>query len=340
MTRVRSAALRPSKSSPSRSSRTHSGIPPRCGASTRHPPGQTFRGHERRAVPPHRRHDGGVDLGEQGGEVVGPERAADLDDPARVHPLQAFGELRRDLAVDRHADVGGRALRGLDEQLRALVRVGRAEEPEVQRAAGDGAPTHPLAPQLVPHGLGGGHRLADDVDHLVRVAGADERALHGVGDRETDAHPAREPGADLAQAHLVAGAVAAADARRAVPTAVARPRTQLELAREQVVARADQPVVVGREVRRQPARERLVDQRGAEVVQVVEVHDVGLHAVEQRTERRRDRRVVDLAVRVAEVEQPVGAVEDAHELHALVDATPRSRTASPSRPGRRPRRRP
>ena len=61
---------------------------------------------------------------------------------------------------------------------------------------------------------------------------------------------------------------------------------------------------------------------GAEVVQVVEVHDVGAHAVEQRGERARDRRVVELAVGVAEVEQAVRAVVHADQTHAVLHRLP------------------
>ncbi len=75
---------------------------------------------------------------------------------------------------------------------------------------------------------------------------------------------------------------------------------------------------MGREERRDAAYRGLVDQRDAEVVQVVEVHDVGLHAVERLGEGLGDRRVVDLAQRVAEVEQHVRAVEDPDELDPVL----------------------
>ena len=142
---------------------------------------------------------------------------------------------------------------------------------------------------------------------------------HRVGDGEAHRDAAREAVADALQALLVAGGVVRrADARGAVAAAVAGAAAHRAGAGEQVGARADEPVVVGREVARQAARGGLVDERGAEVVQVVEVHDVGAHAVQQRAEGLRDRRVVELAQRVAEVPQAVLAVVDADEVDAVL----------------------
>ena len=63
---------------------------------------------------------------------------------------------------------------------------------------------------------------------------------------------------------------------------------------------------------------------GAEVVEVVEVDDVGLHASSSLGERARDRRVVELAVGMAQVEQAVRAVVHADEPDAVLH---HSRTA-------------
>ncbi len=70
---------------------------------------------------------------------------------------------------------------------------------------------------------------------------------------------------------------------------------------------------MGREVGRQAAHGSLIDQRRAEVVEVVEVDDVRAQAVERRGERRCDRGIIELAERVAEVEEPVVAVVDADQ---------------------------
>ena len=93
-------------------------------------------------------------------------------------------------------------------------------------------------------------------------------------------------GADRLQPLAVADHVGAADARGAA-RAVARAGADRAVAGQQVRARADQPVVVRREVAGQAADGGLVDQRGAEVVEVVEVDDVGAQAVQRGGERAR-----------------------------------------------------
>ncbi len=68
-----------------------------------------------------------------------------------------------------------------------------------------------------------------------------------------------------------------------------------------------------------PARGDLVDQRRAEIVEVVEVHDVGAHLLQRPFERGGDGRVVDLAVGVAQVKQPVRPVVHADQAYAVLD---------------------
>ncbi len=162
----------------------------------------------------------------------------------------------------------------------------------------------------------------DDVEHLRREAEPDQRAPHGLRHREDAVDPQREPLAQLAPALGIAGGVARADARGARAPAVAGAVAQREVVAEQVVPRASQPVVVGREDRADAPRERLVDQREPEVVQVVEVHDVGLHPIEDLRERRPDRRIVELAMGMAQVEQPVRSVVHRHDLDAVLDDAP------------------
>jgi hypothetical protein len=159
------------------------------------------------------------------------------------------------------------------------VGVRRAEEGDGEALAGAAGP--PVAPEPLPRLVRGRHGLADDVDHLARVVLPGEGGAHGVGHREADRHAAREAVADAGQALLVARAVVGrADARGAVRAALAGAGADRALAREQVGARADEPVVVSREVARQAAGGGFVDQRRPEVVQVVEVHDVGRHAIQ------------------------------------------------------------
>ena len=283
----------------------------------RHAPGQALGRHQRRAVPPQRGHDRDVDAGQQLGQLGGPEGAAQLDHAARVGGAQLAGEALVDLAVDEHAQLVTGALGGLDQQLRALVRVGGAEEGDGQALpAATGAP---VAAQALPDLVGGRDGLLDDVDHLGRVVLAGEGAAHRVGDGEAHRDAAREAVADALQPLLVAGGVVRrADARGAVAAAVAGASADRAGAGEQVGARADEPVVVGREVARQAARGGLVDEGGTQVVQVVEVHDVGAHAVQQRAEGLRDRRVVELAQGVAEVPQAVLAVVDADQVDPVL----------------------
>ncbi len=283
----------------------------------RHAAGQALGRHQRRAVPPQGGHHGDVDTGEQLGQLGGAEGAAQLDHAARVGGAQLAGEALVDLAVDEDAQLAAGALGGLDQQLGALVRVGGAEEGDGQALAA--ATGTPVAAQALPDLVGGGDGLLDDVDHLGRVVLAGQGAAHRVGDGEAHRDPAREAVADALQALLVAsGVVRSADARGAVAAAVAGAAADRAGAGEQVGARADEPVVVGREVARQAARRGLVDERSAEVVQVVEVHDVGAHAVQQRAEGLRDGRVVELAQRVAEVPQAVLAVVDGDQVHAVL----------------------
>ena len=140
----------------------------------RHAPGQALGRHQRRAVPPQRGHDGDVDAGQQLGQLGGAEGAAQLDHAARVGGAQLAGEALVDLAVDEDAQLVAGALGGLDQQLRALVRVGRAEEGDGQAlAAATGAP---VAAQALPDLVGGGDGLLDDVDHVGRVVLAGEGA--------------------------------------------------------------------------------------------------------------------------------------------------------------------
>src|SRR6201999_3015921 len=82
---------------------------------------------------------------------------------------------------------------------------------------------------------------------------------------------------------------------------------------QQVRTGAHQPVVVRGEVGRHAAGGGDVEQCRAEVVQVVEVHDVGPDAVHDVREGGGDRRVVELALRVAVVEQAVRAVVHADQ---------------------------
>ena len=54
----------------------------------------------------------------------------------------------------------------------------------------------------------------------------------------------------------------------------------------------------------------------------MEVHDVGLHPIEDLRERRPDRRIVELAMGMAQVEQPVRPVVHRHDLDAVLDDAP------------------
>src|SRR6185437_8684009 len=156
----------------------------------RHAPGQALGRHQRRAVPPQRGHYGDVDAGEQLGQLGGAEGAAQLDYAARVGGAQLAREALVDLAVDEDAQLLVGVLGGLDEQLRALVRVGRPEEGDGQAlAAATGAPG---AAQALPDLVGGRDGLLDDVDHVDRVFLAGERRAHRVRDGQADRDPARE----------------------------------------------------------------------------------------------------------------------------------------------------
>ena len=74
----------------------------------RHAPGQALGRHQRRAVPPHRGHDGDVDAGEQLGQLGGAEGAAQLDHAAARRAARSWrGEALVDLAVDEHAQLAG-----------------------------------------------------------------------------------------------------------------------------------------------------------------------------------------------------------------------------------------
>ena len=140
----------------------------------RHAPGQALGRHQRRAVPPQRGHDGDVDAGQQLGQLGGAEGAAQLDHAAPVGGAQLAREALVDLAVDEDPQLLPGALGRLDQQLRALVRVRRAEEGDGQAlAVATGAP---VAPQALPDLVGGGDGLLDDVDHVGRVVLADEGA--------------------------------------------------------------------------------------------------------------------------------------------------------------------
>ena len=92
-----------------------------------------------------------------------------------------------------------------------LCGVGRAEEADRQRALVDAAGRCGRG-RRAPRPLLGGHRLADDVERVGRIALVDQRAAHAVRDRQAGGDPARERLADRRQAVLVglgSGAVAA-----------------------------------------------------------------------------------------------------------------------------------
>ena len=142
---------------------------------------------------------------------------AQLAHAARVQRAQRRRERVGHLAVDQHAQRRLHALRRLHEQLRALVRVGGAEERDRQRAvrAGGAARTGAVASELLPDLRVVRHPLAHDVDQLGRVAGAEQRAPHRLRDGQHARHPARDARADLRQPARVVVRVGPAGARRA-----------------------------------------------------------------------------------------------------------------------------
>jgi hypothetical protein len=84
--------------------------------------------------------------------------------------------------MDEHAHPGAGALRGVHEQLRAIMRICRAEEADGQRLPH--APGRPVAAHLFPDVVLHRHRLTDDVDEIRRVAFRGEGAAHRVRDGE------------------------------------------------------------------------------------------------------------------------------------------------------------
>ena len=94
------------------------------------------------------------------------------------------------------------ALRRLDQQLRALVRVGRAEEGDGQALAGAARP--PVAPELLPRissAAGTAWRTTSIISRRVACAGERARASASETARQTR-HAAREAVADARQALL------------------------------------------------------------------------------------------------------------------------------------------
>ena len=127
----------PSNVSPSTPSRTASGRPPRRGTISGTLAAQALGGRERCAVPPHRGQRDRVDAGQQRRR----SRSARTDPhssttPRRSSARSVRGEALGDLSEDLDPELGCAPLRGLDEQLRALVRIRRAEEGDGQLVAG------------------------------------------------------------------------------------------------------------------------------------------------------------------------------------------------------------
>ena len=96
--------------------------------------------------------------------------------------MQRTGDGCGDIADHLDPDVRLGALGRLDQQLRALVRVGGAEERDGQAFT---VPSRlSAAADLLPDLGLVRHRLADDVDRLRVVPGREERLAHGVRDAE------------------------------------------------------------------------------------------------------------------------------------------------------------
>ncbi len=237
--------------------------------------------------------------------------------PRRSSAKEPLGERGGYLSVDADADRAVGELRSLDEQLRALVRVRRADEADGERVTDPARPAG--AADRLPDRAVLGHRLLHDVDHRGREAEPEQRAAHRLGDGEDAVDPQREPLAQLGAPLLVARGVTRADAGGAAAAGVPRSVAEREVLAEEVVPCAAEPVVVGREDGADAARERLVDERQAEVVQVVQVHHLRVHAIEQGCEGGPDRGVVELAMRVSEIEQAVRPVVHRDHLDAVLD---------------------
>ncbi len=202
----------------------------------RHARGEALGGGQRRAVPPHRRQRDRVDACEQPRDLARRERARELDHAAPVERAQLLGEARRGpRRGSARATRRLRALRGLDEQLRALVRVGRAEERDRQlladaaRARGRGRP----APRSA---VSCGIAWRTTSTSSARIAGGEQRPAHGVRDGQDRGQAALRARPDLRQARAVAvagrgcrrssaqrGAVAGPGADRARRRSAGRP---------------------------------------------------------------------------------------------------------------------
>ena len=191
----------------------------------RHARGEALGGRERRAVPPQRRQRGDVDARAAARPIsLGANAPHSSTTPRRSSALSCAANCARDLAVDA-ARAGARCVRcaASHEQLRALVRVGRAEEADGQLLA-DAARARGRGPTCSQISCSMRHRLADDVDQVGRVA---------LGERACRAPRRTRPGtrsgarvgarADLAQPPPVAVDVVAADAGGAVAAAIAGP---------------------------------------------------------------------------------------------------------------------
>ena len=281
----------------------------------RHAGRQAFGCRERRAVPPQRRQRDGIDIGQQTADLARREGARQLDHAACVEGLQLLGEPRRHLAKDPDVQFCLGLLRRLHQQLRALVGIGGAEERHRQSLADAARPA--TATDLVPDLGLVWHRLPDHVHELRRIPAGQERTPHCARYRQNRGQAALRASPDLAQPLAVPLDVGAGGTgSTAAP--VARTGADRAAAGEHVRAGADQPVVVGREVGGQSPGRGLVDQRRAEVVEVVEVHDLRSDPIQGGRERDPDRRIVEFSQWVAEVEQAVWTVVDADQAHAVL----------------------
>ena len=135
-TRARSAASSALKIRPSMPSLIASGSPPSSRDDERSPGREALGGGQRRAVPPHGRQHGDVDIAQQLADLGWVEPAAQRDHATAIQGAEALLELRRHLTDDPHVQRRGGQLRRLDQQLWPLVRVRRAEERDRQPLAG------------------------------------------------------------------------------------------------------------------------------------------------------------------------------------------------------------
>ena len=225
--------------------------------------------------------------------------------------------------LDRHAEevqLGcprREAVEGLDQHVYALVEDEAAEEAEAEALAARPVPEPRdelrgrARRPVVAHRDAAGRDAVPD-KHVAQVARRGEDALR-LEELAGQVGVAVEVGADGQRVQVRADERRRLQALAAVP-APRRPRAERPVAPAELYLVAEEPVVVEHDDHRDAARPALRHQLGRQVEQVLDVDDVGAHAVEERADDGAGLGVVEAVEEAADGAEPAVGPRRRHPL--------------------------